>query len=213
MKKTLWMVCLISLLSNFSFAQNEKIKNGFTAYFDENYNPITEEAFENRKWKNNLLAIQGDLINQKILVSRERQGFIENKINFDYLLSAAINLKIDSSKTIVIIYHPGKDACNSSGKITSRSRKIWFDELERKVYKITQTKPIYIYKDKEGTEQDDGIITWYKDANQTIEKLFFNRHYPCSSFVVISKEGRFFSYFGEFSKEMVWNTAKILTNK
>ncbi len=56
-------------------------------------------------------------------------------------------------------------------------------------------------------------MTWYKDPYGTIERLFFKYHYPCSSFVVLSKEGEFISYFGEFSKEYVCKVAEILTKK
>jgi hypothetical protein len=45
------------------------------------------------------------------------------------------------------------------------------------------------------------------------ERLFFKYHYPCESFVVISKKGEFISYFGEYSKEYVWKVAKILAEK
>lgn len=108
---------------------------------------------------------------------------------------------MDSSKPLVIIYYPGKDPCNSSGSATKESRKIWFDQLEDRVNQIIQSKPIYIYKDENGLEKYDGILTWHKDPEGTIERLFFEHHYPCSSFEVISKEGDFISYFGEFGKD------------
>lgn len=160
-----------------------------------------------------MLFILCNSLHHKILINREQQGKVENKKNLDQLLSSAISNTIDSLKTIVIIYYPGKDPCNSSGKASYSSRKAWFGELEKKLFKITQTKPIYIYKNKEGTEKYDSIMDWFQDPNQTIEKLFFSRHYPCTSFVVISKSGRFYSYFGEFSKENLLNIAELFTGK
>jgi hypothetical protein len=215
MKKSLriFITSILILIASFSFSQNQKIENDNIKYFDENYNLISKTEYENRKWKNSLLNIQGDSINHKILTVRTYEGRLKNKKNLDSLLSSTISNKIDSSKTIVIIYYPGKDPCNSSGSATKSSKKTWFKELEKKLYKITQTKPIYIYKDKDGIEKYDEIMTWYKDPYGTIEKLFFKYHYPCSSFVVISKEGEFISYFGEFSKEYVWKAAEILTKK
>ena len=213
MKKTLQIFCLTILISNFSNSQNQKIKNDDIKYFDENYIPISKTEFENKKWKNSLLSIEGDSINHKMLSIRWNQGTLENKKILDSLLTSATNKKIDSSKTIVIIYYPGKDPCNSSGSATKGYRKAWFKKLEKKLYKITQTKPIYIYKDKDGIEKYDGIMTWYEDPNKTIESLFFKYHYPCNSFVVISEKGGFISYFGEFSKEYVWKAAKMLTDK
>ena len=55
-------------------------------------------------------------------------------------------------------------------------------------------------------------MDWYKDPYHIIEKLFFKYHYPCSSFVVISKTGEFSSYFGEISKENVWEAAEKMTH-
>ena len=60
-----------------------------------------------------------------------------------------------------------------------------------------QTKPIYIYKNKSGLKKSREI-SWHQDPIATIEKLFFKEHYPCGSFVVISKDGDFISYFGEY---------------
>lgn len=211
MKNTLQIFCLTILISSFSFSQNKKHKD--IKYFDESYKQISEKDFEFRKKKNHLLSVEGDSINHKILSPLGYQGTIENKEVLDSLLTSLTNKKIDSSKTIVIIYHPGKDECNSSGSATYSTIKIWFEELETKLFEITQTKPIYIYKDKEGTAEYDGILTWYKDPNRTIESLFFKYHYPCSSFVVISKNGDFKSYFGEITKEYIWSFAKSLTKK
>jgi hypothetical protein len=215
MKKILqiFITSSIIFITSFSFSQNQKIDEKNIKYFDENYNLISKTEFENRKLKNSLLSIQGDSINHKILSARTYQGRLENKKILESLLSSTTNNKIDSSKTIVIIYYPGKDPCNLSGSATKSSRRAWNEELEKKLYKITQTKPIYIYKDKEGIEKYDGIMTWHKDPFGTIERLFFKYHYPCESFVVISKEGEFISYFGEYSKEYVWKVAEILTEK
>lgn len=59
----------------------------------------------------------------------------------------------------------------------------------------------------------DGYKDWIKDPEKSIESLFFHRHYPCSSFVVISEKNNFICYFGELSKDYVWNVLKILNNK
>ena len=213
MKNTLQLFCLTILFTSFSFSQNKELENKDVKYFDENYKQISETEFEIRKKKKHLLSVEGDSIHHQILSSTGYQGTIENKKVLDSILSSLTNKKIDSSKTIVIIFHPGKDECNSSGSATAETRKIWFEELERKLFKITQTKPIYIYKEKEGTEKDDEILTWHKDPNRLIESLFFKYHYPCSSFVVISKTGEFKSYFGEITKEYIWSYAKSLQKK
>lgn len=201
------------LISNFSFSQNQKINNDGIKYFDENYNPISKTEYEKGKEDNVLLGIQGDSINHKILSIREKQGKVENKKILDSLLNSVTNRKINSRKTIVIIYYPGKDPCNSSSSETKSSIKARYKELEQKIIKITKTKPICIYKDKEGIEKYDGIMTWHKDPDKTIERSFFKYHYPCGSFVVISGKGEFISYFGEYPNEFVWKAAEMLSGK
>jgi hypothetical protein len=54
------------------------------------------------------------------------------------------------------------------------------------------------------------VITWYKDPEQIIERLFFEHHYPCNSFVILSKDGNFISYFGEFGNEQVWEAIQSI---
>jgi hypothetical protein len=43
-----------------------------------------------------------------------------------------------------------------------------------------------------------------------VENLFFEHHYPCSSFAVISKNGDYISYFGEIGKEYIWEATQIM---
>ena len=58
-----------------------------------------------------------------------------------------------------------------------------------------------LYKNKEGikTLKD---YDWQKDPNALIENLFFNYHYNCGSFVVLSKE-KYASFFSEYSHDEV----------
>jgi hypothetical protein len=135
----------------------------------------------------------------------------ENRKYLDSLLSKSANRKIDSTKPLVILYYPGKDPCNSSGTATRRTKKSWYNKMEKGINKIKESNILYIYKNDNGLI--DGFKEWIKDPEQTIERLFFKRHYPCSSFVVISEKNEFISYFGEFSKEYVWKAVEIITNE
>jgi hypothetical protein len=181
-----------------------------TKYFDENNIEISKSKFNRIRSTNKLLDIPGDSVNHKKLTLREKRGKITNRALLESLLEKETNQELDSTKPIVIIYYPGKDRCNSSGSATKESRKIWFGQLEDGVNQVAQTKPIYIYKDKEGLEKHDGVLTWHKDPEGTIERLFFKYHYPCSSFVVISKDGNYISYFGEFGKQYVWEATQLM---
>ncbi|MEO8795140.1 MAG: hypothetical protein ABI390_06700 [Daejeonella sp.] len=186
------------------------VGNNNTKYFDENNVEISKSKFDRRRSTNKLLDIPGDSANHKKLTLREKRGKITNRASLELLLEKELNQELDSTKPIVIVYYPGKDPCNSSGTATKESRKIWFGQLEDGINQVAQTKPIYIYKDNDGLEKYDGVLTWHKDPERTVERLFFEYHYPCSSFVVISKDGNYISYFGEFGKEYVWEATQLM---
>ncbi|WP_299207848.1 hypothetical protein [uncultured Dokdonia sp.] len=215
MNKSFQLFIIAILISSFSFSQNQEPNLNDIKYFDENYDPISKTEYEKRKWKNyTILSIQGDSINHKILSVRENQGTLLNRSYLDSLLTLASNRKIDSTKPLVIIYYPGKDPCNSSGTATRRTRKSWYNQMEKGINEITESNIVYVYKEIDGLfGRNDGFKEWIKDPKQTIERLFFKRHYPCSSFVVVSEKGEFISYFGEFAKEQMYKAVKIVTDK
>lgn len=179
-------------------------------YFNENNIEITKSEYNRSRSTNKLLDIPGDSANHRKLALREERGKITNRPILESLLEKETNRQLDPDKPIVIIYYPGKDPCNSSAFPTEESVINWFKILEDGITQIAQIRPIYIYKDKEGLEKYSGILTWHKDPEETVEKLFFKYHYPCSSFVVISKNGDYISYFGEFGKEYVWEATQLM---
>ena len=189
---------------------SSKVGNDTTKYFDENNLEINKSKFDRIRSTNKLLDIPGDSANHKKLILREKRGKITNRVLLEALLEKEINQEIDSTKPIVIIYYPGKDPCNSSTSTTKEAIQFWYGQLEDGITQIAKTKPIYIYKEKEGLEKYDGVITWHKDPEQTIERLFFEHHYPCNSFVILSKDGNYISYFGEFGKEQVWEAIQSI---
>ena len=211
MNITFQIFILTIFISGLSFSQNKITDNDDYKYFNESYNSISKIEYENRKWKYGLLDIQGDSVNHKLLSLRENKGTIQNRNYLDSLLTLSANKKIDSTKPLVILYYPGKDPCNSSGSSTRRTEKRWLDKMEKGISKIRESNIIYVYKTQDGLI--DGFREWIKDPQQTIESLFFKRHYPCSSFVVISENSEFISHFGEFSKESVWKALKLITNE
>jgi len=208
MKKSLFILFFGILISSCSSSKGRTQKK---KYFNENNVKISKSKFRKIRATNRLLDIPGDSAHHRKLTLREKRGKITNRPLLEFLLESEINREIDSTKPIVIIFHPGKDACNSSGSASKERRKYWFDVLEDGVYQLAKTKPIYIYKEKEGLEKYHGILTWYKDPDQTIERLFFKHHYPCSSFVVISKDGDYISFFGEFGKKYLWGAIDYIT--
>ena len=180
-------------------------------YLDIDNKEISKSKFRQKRSTNKYLDVQIDSLNQKKLIERTKKGKIENLKIFRSLISNKSSEKIDYSKPIVVLYYPGKDPCNSSGSATKESLKNWYRTLEDGIQQLKANAPIYLYKEKEGLEKYEGVIKWYKDPDGLTEKLFFKYHYPCSSFVVISSSGEYVSYFGEFSKEYVWNAINLVS--
>ena len=207
MKKILLTFIIGILICSCSATKTGKDK---TRYFDENNVEITKSKFNRIRSTNKLLDIPGDSINHRKLTLREKRGKINDRKSLELLLEKATNLELDSNKPIVIIYYPGKDRCNSSGTTDTEWIKSWYGQLEDGLNQVAEVKPLYIFKDNDGLEKYNGILNWKKDPEKTIERLFFEYHYPCSSFVVISKNGDYISYFGEFGKEYVWEATQIM---
>ncbi|HLS30373.1 MAG TPA: hypothetical protein VK021_05925 [Flavobacteriaceae bacterium] len=213
MKSTFRIFIIIVLISSFSYAQNKEVDDNIK-YFDESYNQISKTEFDDKKRGNRLLSIQGDSAHHKLLSLREYRGVLQNRKYVDSLLTSSTNKVIDSTKPLVIVYYPGKDPCNSSGTATRKTKRKWFKKMEKGINKIAASNIIYVYKTKDGLYgKNDGFKEWIKDPEQTIENLFFKRHYPCSSFVVIAENNEFITYFGEFAKEFVWKAVEMLTDE
>ncbi len=177
---------------------------------------LSKSEFDRIRFENRLY-ISRDSNKHKKLTLREYHGIISNKGTLHKALEKGIDRTIDSIKPIVIMYHPGEDLCNSSAfknyKTNLYDKKWivdWFKQLEDGLFQLNQIQPIYIYKDKKGLEKYNGILNWHKDPEGIIEKLFFKHHYPCWSFVVISKSGKYISYFGESGKEQMWKATQLM---
>ena len=184
-----------------------------TRYFDENNLEITEAKFNQIRSTHKFLEIPGDSIHHKKLTQRGQRGQIDNRPALELALEQATQTSIEADKPIVILYYPGDDPCYSSSSLNIKLIKTWHDELQKGVYEMVKVKPIYIYKNDKGLKKILKLVDGKKDPNGIIEKLFFKYHYPCISFVVISKDGQFVSYFGEFGKEYVWGALKLLNEE
>ncbi|WP_204346647.1 hypothetical protein [Psychroserpens algicola] len=207
MKKILLTLIFGALIYSCS---TTKIGSDKTKYFDENSVEISKSKFNRIRSTNKLLDIPGDSANHKKLTLREKRGKINDRNSLELLLENTTNRELDSKKPIAIIYYPGKDPCNSSGTTNKEWIANWHEQLEEGLNQVAKIKPLYIYKVNDGLEKYNGILNWYNDPKGTVERLFFEHHYPCKSFVVISKDGDYISYFGEFGKEYVWEATQLM---
>lgn len=205
-----WYVSSILLIIMHSCSVSN-IGNNAIRYFDENNLEISKSKFNRIRSSNKLLDIPGDSAHFRRLIFREKRGNITNKAKLLTLLEKASNQQIDSLRPLVIIFHHGKDPCNISQTSNKEWITNWWKELEEGLIQIAHVKPLYFYKNNDGLEKYNGILNWYKDPEGTIERLFFKYHFPCNSFVVISIDGEYISYFGEFEKEYVWEAAQIMS--
>jgi hypothetical protein len=174
-----------------------------TKYYDKNDKEITEAEFINKSLA--LGAMELKVFNDslgiaKIVSPRYENGNLDSH-KFLGLLNESLLLNLDVNKPTVIIYYPGKDPCNSNGSATTMQD--WYKDLMKKSNKITPTNFLFIYKSKEGLKFTTKY-TWYKDPKAMVEHKFFKYHYPCSSYVIIYNN-KYYSYFGEFTKEGLLN--------
>ncbi|WP_235296248.1 hypothetical protein [Portibacter marinus] len=194
------------------FAQSPENKQEIK-YFDPNYDPLTKEEFQYLLYNYPFLDVVGDSSHHMILVERKEGGIIKNMTLFDRILEEAVGQQFDASLPVVAIFYPGKDPCNSSGRATNRTMKKWYNEMERLIQKVHKANVIYVYADDKGLARRTGDRNWIEDPENLFRSSFFQRHYPCSSYVIITEEGQYSAYFGEFSKEgLVATFQELLKN-
>ena len=98
---------------------------------------------------------------------------------------------------IYVHYYPGKDRCNSTGLATRKSigqKNLRFNEKIKENEKITS---IFLYKDADGINRYDKNRNWQKDKEGLLGDYFFNYHFPCSSYLILHKSGKYYVYYGE----------------
>lgn len=106
---------------------------------------------------------------------------------------------------IFIQFYPGKDPCNSTGMANRNDIGKSTEKFIAEVSTRENISLIYIYKSSEGLKRWDKGVQWQSDNKQIIEDTFFEYHYPCSSYVILHKDGLYYSYFGES-----WAEKKVL---
>lgn len=197
-----WLVFAFQLLTWKAFGQ--------TVYRNEMGGLITQEAFEEKITNGPYFGVPGSASNEKLLIHRMPFGKVEPDL-FYRTLGKEEALK--EGKSLVVIFYPGKDECNSTGlqaNDVSHFKKS-YEYLVSGTAKRNGTEPVYIYKNPHGLEKYKGIMEWIPDPDATFEKNFFKYPYPCRSFVVIHPSGEYRAIFGEFPDSQIIQALKILT--
>lgn len=203
------LAVLFSLLccSVFSFGQEIQ-------FFDVQGNRIDKTKFE-RQLDNRVnlaLSFQKGKITETRLLTRRMTGILSQdtlKVILSNLKELEAN-KVNHAKMIIINYHQGNDACNTSGSTDPLQYAMWINHYKDQVARLPNTSQFFISATKDVPERSKGVIEWYIDKSTFIEKSFFKFQYPCGSFVIIKPDGKYLAYFGEYAKDMLIKEAKKL---
>lgn len=183
-------------------------------YYDLDNNEIDKATFEDLEKSKKIYSVSNDSLKIFKLMSINKSyetGSLDSKELINDL-NQKLNLKIETTKPLIIYYYPGKDPCNSGGRYSVRSENLkWNKQLSRKVRKIADVTVLRIYKNKEGlvTFKD---YDWKKDPNKLIENNFFRYDYGCEGFIIIDKDEYYFG-FGEYGPEAITNGLKEILKK
>ena len=105
-----------------------------TAYYSDTKR-VTKKEFKKRKRNiRKYVGVFKTSKNQERLAEREHHGQLTNLPILISLLEETLQKKIDTTKLLVIIYHPGKDPCNTTGFMeTSKKTAIkWIKNSTKK---------------------------------------------------------------------------------
>ena len=186
-------------------------------YQDENGNNIDSQAYSKDKNDPAYFHLKFDLDSARVFVKVTRKH--SGTMNLDSLnlikkdLEKVSNASIDPAHIIVIDYYPGKDKCNSSGTTDTELIQNEQNDYLKKLHRLAPVSQFFIYNEKEGLERFGGTERWKADAQHRIKNAFFKWHYPCGSVVVIHPDGRYISYYGEYSTAQVLDYVKELNKK
>lgn len=205
MKKT--SIITFLLCAMFCFSQKK------TIYYNEAMAKISKEYFENHldNSRNLHLAFESDSLITNVLVTRKNYGKLSDPA-FKVLKNSLSETSNFDKNLIIIMFYPGEDPCNHREENSRRGFHV--QPYLKKLKKINSFEHFWVYKSYGQLQyyQPDEI-NWQHDKEQTVEKLFFNYHYPCSSFVVLDKEGNYICYYGESGDDKVFEFSKELTKK
>ncbi|MDF2158499.1 hypothetical protein [Algoriphagus sp. CAU 1675] len=179
-----------------------------TVYKDELGRVIGREAFEKKIIEGPYFGVPGENPGEKIIVYRMPFGKVDPEIFYEKtgMQSALVN-----GKSLVVIFYPGKDECNSTGQhIKPSFLKKSHQSLLKWTEKRNAVEPVYLFKNPHGLEKYKGIMEWQEDPEGIFEKEFFKYPYPCRSFVVIHPSGEYRAILGEFPDSQIDVALKIL---
>lgn len=165
-------------------------------YFNESGGRITQEDYEAKILDGPYFGIPSENEGDMKLVHRMPVGLVDAKKFYEKL---GLEADFKAGKPLIVIYYPGKDECNSTG---STNNLEGFESKKNAILKYAKKHstaiPQFLYDNPHGLEKYQGIIEWIPDPDAIFKQNFFQFHYPCGSFVVISPKGTFRAILGEY---------------
>lgn len=208
MKNLLCLVILL-LVATVSFAQGIN-------FFDVQGNQISKEQFEKQRDSrvNVALSFQKGKTTETRLFPRSEIGVISQERRNKIISSVqeSTGKSISDTHLIIINYHQGKDACNSSGNRNKPEMKKYIANHRKKLSRLDNVSEYHLYATLDGLKDYYLLLDWYLDKNLLIENTFFKYKYPCKSFVIIRPDGKYGAYFGEYGSDQVIEMAKKIAD-
>jgi hypothetical protein len=170
---------------------------------------ITREQYEKQILEGPYFGVPGKDADEQVLVHRMPFGQIANPIVY---YEKTDNLEaFNLGKSLIVIYYPGKDECNSTGMGNNSSTfKKEHETLLKWAEKENAANPIYLYSRSEGLKKYGKSIQWNPDPEMIFAREFFKFPYPCGSFVVIHPSGNYRSILGEYPLSQIQVALKNL---
>lgn len=164
-------------------------------YLDESGKRIVQADYEEKILNGPYFGVPSGQEGTMKVVHRMPVGVTNAKLIYETL---GLQPEFQAGKPLIVIYYPGKDECNSTGSNDRAYLNNKHKSLLKYAEKHEAVAPLYFYKNPHGLEKYQGILEWSADPEGLFEKLFFQFHYPCGSFVVISPKGNFRAILGEY---------------
>lgn len=174
-------------------------------YYHDDGKEISKERFEKLNAKGDWFPIEvlyEDEVNYH-LEKREVKGKLSSEVLATLkAIVPALDPGLSVNNLIVVSYYPGRDNCNKNFVDSGRFNE-YYTDLRSILQMANGNPPIYIYRSAEGIAGFAEALKFFPDPNDFFRKTFFQNQYPCSSFVVVDKDGVFYAYKGEHSSESI----------
>lgn len=195
MKKLL--VLLLLFWSALLTAQRE-------VYVTEFREPITKTEFDKEETESYFyMDYETEDLIVHVKAKRELKGKLDrmtHKLLRDSLYHR-IDEPVNRKSVMVIVYSPGMDDCSRTGSRSLKRSK--HRKLKEYVDQLENTELFYLYNEPEGNKAYGKNINWIQDKPKIIQELFFPIHFPCGSFVLIDKKGKYCAWRGEYAVEQI----------